>query len=120
VIAVLTFSVMPATTYTYVVRELSQTMTGQFTFGGNAVIPAAQKLYIGATGSNNYIQGDDSTQFVKVYINGVVKATVTQNGVIPGACPSDVYAIENGTECFNSSTGVKWRRDFKGVHEVLN
>jgi hypothetical protein len=112
-LAALTFTLTPGTTYTYVVKELSQTMTGVFTFGAGATIPSGQKLFIGDSGNNNYLYGEASTQFVKVYINGALKATITGNGVIPGPCPSDLSAIELNTEC--SSNGRRVWRDIDGT-----
>jgi hypothetical protein len=62
---------------------------------------------------DTYIVKETSTGFVRVYVDGVLKATVTGNGVIPGPCPSDLSAIELNTEC--SSSGRRVWRDIDGT-----
>jgi len=109
VLALLTWTVVPAPTYTYVVRELSQTMTGVFTFGaglrvsaGNINLDSGQKVYLEGPNGNSYMTWDETRQEMLVYGNGHLSARVNSHGVIPGDCPSDVYAMEDGTQCFDT------------------
>jgi hypothetical protein len=116
-LAGLTWVSTPATTYTYVVKELNQTMTGIFTFGAGAAIASGQKFYLDG-GNTNYLIWDSASQQVQVYINGSLRAHITNNGVIPGFCPTSVWGLELGTECFDPVTRVKWRHDNKGIRQV--
>lgn len=134
--ALLTVSLLPAPTYTYVVRELSQTFTAIQTFSQGFIMSGAStgtgSLHldggIGAT-AGNYInlegsagdtrlKRDPETGFILVYVDGSLKATITPRGVIAGDCASDLYVMEAGTECYDTTTHKKMTRDERGVHEV--
>lgn len=116
--ALLTVSLLPAPTYTYVVRELSQSFTAIQTFSAGMAIASGQKLYLEGASGDSYLMWDADSQQVQVFNNGTIRARITESGVIPGDCPSDPYAIEGGTQCFEPSTGKLWISDFTGVHEV--
>jgi hypothetical protein len=123
--ALLTVSLLLAPTYTYVVRELSQTMTGIFTFGagmnvtgGNANLSDGQKLNVNGSTGNEYIVWDSTSHQVQTYVDGNLRSRVAPNGVIPGDCPDDLYSIEGGTVCYDPATGKRMTLDWRGLHEV--
>lgn len=116
IILAATWVVLPAATYTYVVRELSQTMTGMFTFGAGATISAVglnvdggdinmangQRVMMEDSSGDSYLIWDASSHQVQVYVDGELHGRITPHGVIPGDCPDDLYSMEVGTQCFAS------------------
>lgn len=84
---------------------------------GGGVAAGARLNLEGHTG-DSYLIRDAATGFILVYLDNSLRATITPRGVIPGACPADVYSMEGGTQCYEASTGKLWVYDFRGVHEV--
>jgi hypothetical protein len=90
------------------------------TFSVGLAVASGQKVLLEGSAGDTYLMRETATGFVRVYVDGVLRATITQNGVIEGPCPSNIYTMEAGTECFEPTTGKKWRSDWQGPHEVTN
>lgn len=100
--ALLTVSLLPAPTYTYVVRELSQTFTAVQTFSAGMALASGQKLYLNGASTDDYIIWDEDNMQAQVFVNGNLSARVTEHGTIPGACPDNLWDVELGTSCFDT------------------
>jgi hypothetical protein len=82
-------------------------VTGASSIAGNLTVTSGDVSV--ASGQGVYLDPDTrltqdaDTGFVLVYRDGALRATITGNGVIPGACGSDLWAMELGSECIDTT-----------------
>lgn len=76
--------------------------TGSLHLSGGIGATAGARINLEGVAGDSYLLRDADTGFVFVYKDGVLRATITGSGVIPGRCPTDVYSMEVGTQCLSS------------------
>ena len=79
-----------AATYTYVVKELSQTFTAIQSFGAGLSVPAGQKFYIGESGYSTYLTYDADTGCAQEYQAGNLAWQFCRTYVVAPPCSSTV------------------------------
>jgi len=110
----LIWTVVPAPTYTYVVRELAQTFTALQTFGAGLTVSSGQKVGFEGSAGDTYWTRDASVQVLDAYKDGTLAATVRADSFGPPACPSDFGTMAPGI-CIQSSTGLLVFKDASGA-----
>ena len=76
--------------------------TGFYDIGFSGGVGANERLNLEGPTGDTYLIRDAATGFILVYLDGTLRGTITPRGVIPGACGSDLYAMERGTQCVDT------------------
>lgn len=111
VLAVVFLTAIPATTYTYAVKELAQTFTALQTFANGITLTGTTQA---VPASGVFMRYDSASQCYQIYKDQVLSNKICDGYASPPNCPSDTSLMAPGT-CYDTLSGKMLTKTADGM-----